>query len=266
MLYGNLSWCTTGLDRILHGRLNLGPAWNSGSKCKGVIKWCNQQLEADTSFEDFSKFQQYTSTEMNSPTVHLRVSWGRVGKKGLQQAGSLLAGKKEAAFLNYHCSSFQESCSKCDEEMLWMSDFQRPSILKWSGVLKRRPNLLYPTHYPCGKTGKYFQCQILSGELPWWPCKAQGRAMPSSQHHFGWAEQSLTKRGGQPSLPGQPPTEAVSPGTYPAWKDVTQTIWNLLIASSSAGKMWWRMPVVQTALFPFPPLRDQMPTYQLLLF
>lgn len=125
MLYGNLFWCTSGLDTILHCWLQLGPAWNSGSKCNGAIKWCNQQLEcleAGTSSEHFSKFQQNTTTEMkNSPIVHLSGSWVGVGKQWLQQAGSLLAGKKGAAFLNYHCSSIQESCSKCGEDYFgWM--------------------------------------------------------------------------------------------------------------------------------------------------
>lgn len=42
--------------------------------------------------------------------------------------------------------------------------------------------------------------------------------MPNHQHPFGWAEQSFTKREGKPSLPSQPPTEAVSPRTQPSMK------------------------------------------------
>lgn len=80
------------LRHILHGRLNLGPAWNPDSKSNGLTKQCNQQwecLEADISLERFSKSQQNTTSGMkNCPT---RVEW-LLAQSG--QAGTAAGRKK----------------------------------------------------------------------------------------------------------------------------------------------------------------------------
>lgn len=128
--------------------------------------------------------------------------------------------------------------------MLWMSYFQRPQNMKQSSILEKSPNLLYPPHYSCDKTGKCFQRQMLSGKFPQWPCKAQGRVMPSSASLWvRGAELYWQRRKAQPT--GQPPTEAASPRTHPSMKRCHTDHPEI---AHCLKKIQWRMPVVQTTV------------------